>query len=204
MSTEYWAPYILASFDFARFAPGARVLDVGCGPGEQLQALGARGCHGVGVEPSLSEPERIIADGIRIVKGVAEQLPFATAEFDGVICKVVTPYTDERRAVHEIARVLKPGATALVSHHGLGYFLKYVLTPPSWKHVIYGARTIVNTWVYRATGRRLPQPLGDTIYQSRSILSRYYAAAGLAVRERPESRRFLGAPVFIYEVLERR
>jgi SAM-dependent methyltransferase len=156
------------------------------------------------VEPSLPEAEREPAPGLRIVRGVAEHLPFGDAEFDGVICKVVTPYTDERQAIREIARVLKPGAVAVVSHHGLGYFLKYLLNPPGWKFTIYGARTLLNTWCYRLTGRRLPMPLGDTIYQSRPTLSRYYADVGLVIRERPASPTFLGAPVFIYEVLQKR
>jgi hypothetical protein len=45
--------------------------------------------------------------------------------------------------------------------------------------------------------------MGDTIYQSRGTLTRYYAESGLRVTQRPESGRFLGAPVFIYEVLVR-
>jgi len=89
-------------------------------------------------------------------------------------------------------------------HHGLGYFLSYIVRPPSWKHAVYGVRTIVNTFVYRFSGHRLPGWLGDTVFQTSRQLRRYYDREGLTVREEWPSRRFLHAPVFIYEVLERR
>lgn len=200
---RYWDSYALPDFDFAPFAAGSHVLDVGCGAGEQLLAAAARGCTGVGVEPGLAEEERRLTDGIRLIRGVAEHLPFDAASFDGVVCKVVTPYTDEARAVAEIARVVRPGGTVVFCHQGAGYFLRYLLRPPTWKFAIYGARTLLNTVVYRLSGRRLPGFLGDSIFQSPDRLRRYYDRVGLAVRARPVSPTFLGAPVFIYEVLDR-
>lgn len=204
MSNDYWGRYLLHSFDFAPFPAGSLVLDVGCGSGAQLHSVAERGCVGVGIEPTLAENERVVSPRIRIVRGIAERLPFGDAQFDGIICKVVTPYTDERMAIRELARVLKPGGIAVVSHHGVGYFLRYLFRPPAWRNAAYAARTLVNTWVYRMVGRRLPGAVGDTIYQSRRTLARYYRSVGLDIRARPESPRFLGAPVFIYEVLERR
>jgi SAM-dependent methyltransferase len=200
---RYWDSYALPQFDFVPFAPGSQVLDVGCGEGEQLLAAEARGCTGVGVEPGQREPERHIGSHIRIVRGFAEHLPFDDSSFDGVVCKVVTPYTDEARAVTEIARVVRPGGSVVFCHQGAGYFLRYLLRPPAWKFSIYGARTLVNTVYYRLTGRRLPGFLGDSIFQSSARLRRYYDRVGLVVRASPASPTFLGAPVFIYEILDR-
>lgn len=200
---RFWDEYARADFDFTPFKPGSHILDVGCGDGEQLQQAEANGCTGVGVEPGLAENERRVSDKVRILRGVAEHLPFDDATFDGVVCKVVTPYTDERRAVAEIARVVRPGGTVVFCHQGAGYFLRYLFRPPTWKHAVYGARTLLNTWVYRLGGRRLPGFLGDSIFQSSRVLRRYYDREGLRVREAPRARTFLGAPVFIYEVLER-
>jgi len=202
--SEYWRDYILSDFVFVRFPPGAHVLDVGCGTGKQLLLAEANGCTGVGVEPALTDAERTLSPNVRIIRGVAEHLPFPDASFDGVIGKVVTPYTDERRCVAEIARVVRPRGTVVFCHHGLGYFLSYIVRPPSWKHAVYGVRTIVNTFVYRFSGHRLPGWLGDTVFQTSRQLRRYYDREGLTVREEWPSRRFLHAPVFIYEVLERR
>jgi hypothetical protein len=116
---------------------------------------------------------------------------------------VVLPYTDERRAIEEIARVLTKKGVALLYVHGLGYSLRYLLRPDSWKHSVYAARTIVNTVVYRLSGRRLPGFLGDTIFQSDRTLRRYYRSAGLTLLSTIPSGRFFGQPVFIGHVLRK-
>ncbi len=214
-SAEYWHDYILRDFDFARFSPGSHILDVGCGSGAQLLLAESRGCTGVGIElrptrheSDLDAPHRkleLSTSGLsrNLVRGVAEDLPFPDASFDGVICKVVTPYTDERRCVAEIARVVRPGGTVIFCHQGPGYFLRYILRPPSWKYALYGIRAITNTLVYRLTKRRLPGALGDTIFQTSRQMHRYYDRLGLFVRVQQPSPRFLHAPVFIYEILAR-
>ncbi len=124
-------------------------------------------------------------------------------ECHGVLCKVVLPYTDERRTIAEIARVLAKGGVAVVYLHGLGYSLRYLLKPEVWKLSVYAARTIVNTIIYRLTGRRLPGFLGDTIFQSDRRLRRYYRSVGLTLESTMHSRRFLGQAVFIGHVVRK-
>jgi SAM-dependent methyltransferase len=119
------------------------------------------------------------------------------------MCKVVIPYTDEAKAVSEIARVLRPGGVGHISYHGLGYSLRYLLTDPNWRRRVYGARAIVNTHVYRLTGRRLPGFWGDTLYQAPGALREYYRRAGLQLLEAHPSRQFAAAPVFIYHTVRR-
>lgn len=198
-----WAGYIDEQFVFADFPPGSRVLDIGFGTGEQMRRVGARGCRSVGLEidPGLARKAR--AAGMSVCRAQAEHLPFGTGSMDGVVCKVVIPYTDEEKAVSEIARVLRPGGTARVSYHGSGYFLRYLLTDRNWRRRVYGLRTMVNTLVYAVTGSRLSGFLGDTLYQSERRLRRYYAGHGLEIVEARPSTVFAGAPVFIYHVLRR-
>ena len=198
-----WSGYLNEAFTFAGFSPGARVLDIGFGAGQQMQRLAVEGCRPFGLEmdPDLARQGRV--SGLVVCRASAEALPFATASFDGVVCKVVVPYTDEARAVAEIARVLRPGGTARVSYHGLGYFVRYLFTERNWKRRVYGARTVANTLVYALTGRRLPGFWGDTLYQSEWRLRRYYRRAGLELVEAPSSPNFAAAPVFIYHVLRR-
>ena len=116
---------------------------------------------------------------------------------------MVLPYTDERRAIAEIARVLAKGGVAVIYLHGLGYSLRYLLKPEVWKLSIYAARTILNTMIYRLTGRRLPGFLGDTIFQSDRRLRRYYRSVGLTLESTMHSRRFLGQAVFIGHVVRK-
>ena len=73
--------------DALRLAPGARVLDVGCGPGRHAHALGRRGMrvHGVDISARFVE---IAAEGappgVTFERGDAAQLLF-DAEFDAAI-----------------------------------------------------------------------------------------------------------------------
>jgi SAM-dependent methyltransferase len=197
-SPRAWSAYLVPGLELARFPPGSRVLDVGFGHGEQMRHLQTAGCRAFGLEfdPSLATRGR--ATGLAVCRARAEQLPFATGSLDGLICKVVIPYTDEAVAIGEMARVLRPDGVARLLYHGSGYFLKYLATGEGWKRRLYGVRTIVNTLVYRATGRRLPGFWGDTILQSRRRLAVYYRRYGLELLDDRPARRFWGRPVFIY------
>lgn len=199
-----WEGYFASDFVFADYPPGARVLDVGFGRGEQMKRLLALRCRPYGLEYDADLAARGAANGLRVCRGKAEHLPFPSATLDGLVCKVVVPYTNEEKAIAEIGRVLRPGAVARISYHGLGYSLRYLLTDRDWKRRLYGARVIVNTWWYAVTGRRLPGFWGDTLYQSSARLRRYYERSGLDLVEERPSARFAGAPVFIYHVLRRR
>lgn len=198
-----WDDYIARDFQFADYGPGDRVLDVGFGSGEQMRRLAAAGCRTLGIEYNPQHARRARAAGFAVCCAAAERLPFAADSMDGLVCKVVIPYTDEARAVAEIARVLKTGGTAGVSYHGLGYSLRYLFTDRNWKRRVYGARVVVNTIVYRLTGRRLPGFWGDTVYQSASRLRHYYQQVGLELVEEHPSPTFFGAPVFIYHRLKK-
>ena len=66
-----------------------------------------------------------------------------------------------------------------------------------------GARALVNTAVYRLTGRRLPGFLCDTVNQSSRRLQQYYRRSGLELVAEHPSPQFAGAPVFIYHTIRR-
>jgi SAM-dependent methyltransferase len=141
--------------------------------------------------------------GHTVVIGSAENLPFRSGSCPGILCKVVIPYTDEQVAIAEIGRVMAPGGVAVLYLHGLGYSLRYLLTPDIWKHSVYAAKTILNTVVYRLVRRRLPSFLGDTVFQSERRLRRCYLSAGLRLESTIPSRRFVGLPVFIGHVVRK-
>lgn len=175
-----WKPYLL-DVDWTHFSVGTRVLDVGCGAGDQLRELIERRCIAIGVDVRF-------LPNTGFVCAAAEALPFRDETFDGVVCKVTLPYTDQRRALAEIARVLRGAGTCRLSCHGLGYYVRY-LVYGRFRERIYAARTIVNTWLYWLTNRRI---VGDTLYQS----PRHLPVDAVS--------RYLGLPVFIYTTLNRR
>lgn len=102
------------------------VLDVGCGLGHWGQTL----LPHLGPEVSLTGVEREptwvraatararargFADRVRYVEGVAEQIPFADAEFDLVTCQTLLLHTrDPLAVIKEMARVTKPGGRLLL------------------------------------------------------------------------------------------
>lgn len=193
------ARYVLWDYDHTAFPPGARILDVGFGDGEQLQALATRGCTAVGVDVQVPE-ERRFEGAVRLLLARAEHLPFRDTCFDGAVMKVVLPYTDERAAVREVVRVLRPGGVWDLTAHGLGYYMRMLVRSPL-KPRVYAARTILNTLVYRATGARWL--LGTTIYQSAVRLTRDLEAHGIRVARITPSPTFAGLPYFIYLRLEK-
>ncbi len=198
-----WDGYILTDHRF-EFSPGSVILDVGCGSGHLLSELQRTAAFVFGVDPDRSSLNECRKRGLNVVAGEAEKLPFADGTFDGILCKVVLSYTDDRKAVAEIARTLRPGATAYIVTHGAGYYLIYLLKNRPLATRFYGLRSLINTTFLSLTGKRLPGFVGDTIYQSERRLSQLYTANGLEITSSRSSTGPLGFPVFIYHKITRK
>ncbi|MHA6317796.1 methionine biosynthesis protein MetW [Altererythrobacter sp. CAU 1778] len=54
-------------------APGSRVLDIGCGDGALMLALGERGCDVRGIEIDGDSVERCVSQGLSVVQGDADR-----------------------------------------------------------------------------------------------------------------------------------
>jgi SAM-dependent methyltransferase len=200
---RYWAIYLSPPPDLTRYQPGRIVLELGCGLGAQLTALREAGCQAIGLDLAPEAVRASRAIGHPVIIAEAESLPFRGESCHGLLCKVVLHSTDERLVITEIAPGLAKGGVAVVYLQGIGYSLRYLLKPEVWKLSIYAARTILDTMVYRLTGRRLPGFLGDRIFQSDRRLRRYYRSSGLTLESAIQSKRFLGQPVFIGHVVRK-
>lgn len=100
-----------------RHAPveGARILDVGCGLGLYVRQFRACSPHVWGVD---IDPERV-AEASRELPNIslakAESLPFPEGSFDVVLLHEVLEHVgDDRQAVAEAWRVLRPGGRVVV------------------------------------------------------------------------------------------
>jgi SAM-dependent methyltransferase len=95
------------------FAPGARVLDVGCGEGVFLALLKDAGRVGIGVDRSPADIARARARGLEVVE--QDALAFIAEHresFDGVFCahliEHLTP-SDAVELIEGFRAALKPG-----------------------------------------------------------------------------------------------
>ena len=106
---------------------GMRLLDIGCGTGEELGLCKPRGYAVAGLEPA-AEMRRIAAQrhpeiAERIREGSIYEMPFGEDEFDYVLSIEVMRYLEDfPRAACEVARVLRPG----------GKWLFTVTPPTNW------------------------------------------------------------------------
>jgi SAM-dependent methyltransferase len=110
--------------DMLAVTAGQRLLDVGCGMGDDVRALAdLTGPSGlvVGVEPSevlLAEARRRAADSplpLGFAAGYACDLPFPAGSFDACRAERVFQHVpDPLRALTEMIRVTRPGGRVLV------------------------------------------------------------------------------------------
>ena len=99
------------------------VLEIAAGTGRNLPFYGddAR-LTAIELSPAMLEIARRRADDLGreadLRVGDAQDLPFPDARFDTVVCTLgLCTIPDHRRAVHEAARVLKPGGRLLFLEH---------------------------------------------------------------------------------------
>ena len=121
----------MLTVDFERLdlRPGMKVLDAGCGTGRHIcEAFRRADITAVGLD--LSEEDLRKAGGtlwvmsqengcrgaVMAIKSDVTRLPFPDGAFDVVICSEVLEHIpDNRKAVSELMRVLRPGGDLVVS-----------------------------------------------------------------------------------------
>lgn len=115
-----WSRRLTAPFlQFAGVPSHGRLLDAGCGTGSLTLALAAdptvRAIHALDFEKDFLTALRRRTDDprVQLLQGDVCALPFADAAFDAVYSLLVLHFvSDPGRAVREMRRVLRPGATA--------------------------------------------------------------------------------------------
>ncbi|UFP93175.1 class I SAM-dependent methyltransferase [Gloeobacter morelensis] len=171
MSLPYFQRYKHMTFDLLQLAEGDRVLEVGCGGGEDAIALAGRvGATGRVVALDSSREMLCLADQnaaglnlpVQFVLADAQDLPFADASFQAArVDRTLQHIREPQRVVAEMARVVAAGG-------------RVVAMEPDWETFIVDSddraltRTMLNYWCDGFTSGWVGR-----------YLSAYFAAAGL-------------------------
>lgn len=167
---------------------GASVLDVGCGTGYVngylAESVSLQYNLGFDLDPGAIRLARQLSPGAGHIGwfcASAEAVPLPDASVDHVICRVVLPLCNVAQVIAEIARVLRPGGTAVLLLHPWPYYLRWLsVNPARWKRSALGVvSTGLGIW-FNATGHQVQLRLGrhrigqtfQTVGRVRSILRR--------------------------------
>ena len=105
--------------DYCAFAPGADLVDVGCGTGITVEFLrDTYGLNAIGVDPSavILERGRQRNPDLPLLQGSGEQLPLAAGTMDGIVVEcALSVMADKQKALAEFNRILVPGGRLIVT-----------------------------------------------------------------------------------------
>ena len=190
-----------------------RVLDIGCGAGQELLPFLAKSdTLGVGIDvaPDVGRVGREMyaraapEANINFLRADAEHLPFPSGFFDVVICRLALPYTHNATAFLEVSRVLRPGGKYFLKISGVRWYLlelKQALKERKPLSLIHASRVLVAGALYHLT-RRQPRwhiPSRET-FQSQWLLDRELSRHGLSIRGKtPDSNAVTPSFVIVKE-----
>ena len=172
-----------------------RVLDVGCGAGQQLLPFVERKdsfCVGIDISEEVGNvgPKLFAELGFggrsSFFPALGEDLPFADASFDVVICRVALPYMDNRKTIAEIARVLRSGGKFFLKTHAPAFYLwmlKNRLSSLSIRQYAYPMICLACGTLNLLTGRHPKGSFwkGKEVYQTKAFLQSELAKNNLRI-----------------------
>jgi SAM-dependent methyltransferase len=171
--------------------PGARVLDLGCGPGLLAVAIakrvGAKGAvHGVDVSADMlaiaaarEQPEG--AATVELSQQDVTALDMPDGSFDAAVCTQVYEYVDDMpAALAEVRRVLRPGG-------GL------VVLDTDWDSIVWRSSDdarmarILTAWDEHLLHRDLPRRLPELLREAEFTVAEVQVVPLLNVGDDPET-----------------
>lgn len=190
-----------AALDLTKGMKIDRVLDVGCGAGQEILPFltdgNARGvATDVAIDVGKVGRELYAQDApqarIDFLRCGAENLPFPSGFFDVVVCRLALPYTDNARALAEVSRVLRPGGKYFLKISGVRWYLmelKQAIKERKLLSLIHASRVLVAGVIYHVT-RKQPRwriPSRET-FQTKWLIRHELGRHGLSIQaETPDS-----------------
>jgi ubiquinone/menaquinone biosynthesis C-methylase UbiE len=137
-----------------------RVLDLGCGAGEDLSSWGVTASDevtGLDKDGSVLVLAKVRFPARTYLRGIGECLPFRAASFDRVISNVALPYMNIPQALAEIHRILVPGGCLSLSLHHPSFTLAELVNNALPKPIptLFRLYVAANGLFFHCTGRTL-------------------------------------------------
>lgn len=175
-----------------------RVLDIGCGAGQELLPFIERRnafCVGIDIADSLGQVTEAVfksnddAQRVAFSRADGASLPFADASFDVVLCQVALPYMNNRQTIAEVARVLRPGGVFLLKIHAPAFYLGMLperiktLNP---KQIAYPLICLAGSLWHSLTGKQPEKGFwqGKEIFQTQSFLKKEFSKNDLRIERK--------------------
>ncbi len=170
-----------------------RVLDVGCGAGQDLIPFAEKKnafCVGIDIGKELGKignafVEKLdYSDKIKFLRAKGEDLPFSDGSFDVVLCRVALPYMHNKKAIAETARVLRSGGVYLLKTHAPAFYfgmLKQRFTTFDLRQYAYPLICLANGIRHQFTGKQTQKGFwkGKEVFQTKSFLEKEFKKNGL-------------------------
>lgn len=171
-----------------------RVLDIGCGAGQEMLPFVERGAHafGMDVTPEVGQVGRKLyaaegyGDQVSFLRGSGDELPFASESFDVLLCRGALMFMNNKRALTEMSRVLKPGGVFFLMYQAAPYYwwkMRKGIASGSFLSSVHAARVLFAGNMYLLTGK---QPFNKLtargeIFQSKTSLQREIVPLNLKI-----------------------
>jgi ubiquinone/menaquinone biosynthesis C-methylase UbiE len=175
-------------FPWAKLAPGARGMDVGCGSGRWANLFAPKAGHLLLVDPAAAALN-VAKNKLRQHNNVSfhhadvAHLPGADGEFDFAYSLGVLHHVpDTALAIRSISQKLKPGAPFLV-------YLYYALdNRPAWFRGLWQVSNVVRNAIAaapRGVKHLLCEAIAATVYWPLARIAKLAEAVGLNARQFP-------------------